>query len=254
MQSAATLWHGGPVPAYERFARFYDAAMDDPAPRAARVLDFIDRHLPQATTLLELGCGTGSILAHLTTIRSLTGLDRSPEMLALARRKVPRARLIEGDMSSFSLGQRFDVVICVFDSLNHLVTFDAWESTFAAVYDHLNEEGLFILDVNTVGELRRLGEEPPWVYEFDDNVLIMDVSLAEEGLSLWDIRIFEHVGESQYLLHHEEIGELGVGLSRLRASLATRFTLLEEVSDVGGRPTDDSVKAHFALRRLPSSR
>ena len=253
MQSGATLWHGGPVPAYEQFARFYDAAMDDPAPRAARVLDFIDRYRPGATTLLELGCGTGSILAHLTTIGSLTGLDQSPEMLALARRKVPRARLIEGDMSSFSLGTRFDVIICVFDSLNHLMTFEAWESLFAAVYDHLDEEGLFILDVNTVGELRRLGEEPPWVYEFDDNVFIMDVSLAEEGLSRWDIRIFEHVGESQYLLHHEEIGELGVGLSRLRASLAARFELLEEVDEVGGPPTDDSVKAHFALRRLPTT-
>ena len=162
-------------------------------------------------------------------------------MLALAGHKVPRARLIQGDMSSFSLGERFDVIICVFDSLNHLLTFAAWESTFAAVYDHLNEGGLFILDVNTVGELRRLGEEPPWVYEFDDNILIMDVSMAEDGLSLWDIRIFEHVGESQYLLHHEEIGELGIGLSRLRASLATRFDLLEEVSDrVDGRPTTRS--------------
>jgi SAM-dependent methyltransferase len=240
------------MPGYERFARFYDAAMDDPGPRAARVLDFIDRHRPGALTLLELGCGTGSILSRLTPIPSLTGLDQSPEMLALAGGKVPRARLIEGDMSSFSLGERFDVIICVFDSLNHLLTFAAWESMFAAVHDHLTEGGLFVLDVNTVGELRRLGDEPPWVYEFDDNVLIMDVSLAEAGLSMWDIRIFEHVGESQYLLHHEEIGELGIGLSQLRAALATRFELLEEVSEVGGRPTDDSVKAHFALRRSPS--
>jgi SAM-dependent methyltransferase len=240
------------VPGYERFARFYDAAMDDPGPRAARVLEFIDRYHPDAVTLLELGCGTGSILARLTPIGSLTGLDQSPEMLALAGRKVPRARLVQGDMSSFSLGERFDVIICVFDSLNHLLTFAAWESTFAAVYDHLEEGGLFVVDVNTVGELRRLGDEPPWVYEFDDNVLIMDVTLADGGLSLWDIRIFEYVGESQYLLHHEEIGELGVSLARLRASLATRFELLEEVSDVGGRPTDESVKAHFALRRLPS--
>jgi SAM-dependent methyltransferase len=239
------------VPAYERFARFYDAAMDDPAPRAARVLGFIDRHRPDAVSLLELGCGTGSILSRLTPIPSLTGLDQSPEMLALAEHKVPRARLVQGDMSSFSLGERFDVIVCVFDSLNHLLTFAAWESTFAAVYEHLNEGGLFILDVNTVGELRRLGEEPPWVYEFDDNILIMDVSIAGDGLSLWDIRIFEHVGESQYLLHHEEIGELAIGLARLRASLAKWFDLLEEASDSGGRPTDDSVKAHLALRRSP---
>ena len=52
---------------------------------------------------------------------------------------------------------------------------------FAAVAEHLNDGGLFIVDANTVGELRRLGEEPPWVYEFDDHVLIMDVSLADGG-------------------------------------------------------------------------
>ena len=246
------MWHRCPVPAYELFARFYDAAMDDPGTRAARVADFIDRYRPDAETLLELGCGTGSILARLTSPRALTGLDRSPEMLAVARTKVPAARLIEADMSSFALGERFDVVICVFDSLNHLLTFAAWESMFTSVFDHLNPGGLFIVDVNTVGELRRLGEEQPWVYEFDDHVLIMDVALAGDGLSLWDIRIFEHVGEAQYLLHHEEIGELGVELSRLRASLASRFVILEEVSEVGDPPTDDSVKAHFALRRAPA--
>ena len=64
-----------------------------------------------------------------------------PEMLELARGKVPRADLIQGDMASFSLGERFDVVICVFDSLNHLMTFDAWQSMFAAAHDHLVEEG-----------------------------------------------------------------------------------------------------------------
>jgi len=49
------------------FARFYDDAMDDPAPRAARVVEFIDRYLPEAETLLELGCGTGS---RRTTVRA----------------------------------------------------------------------------------------------------------------------------------------------------------------------------------------
>jgi SAM-dependent methyltransferase len=237
------------MPAYERFARFYDAAMDDPGPRAARVLEFINRHRPGAATLLELGCGTGSILARLHAVPSLTGLDQSLEMLAVARQKVPGARLLEGELSTFSLGERFDVVVCVFDTLNHLLDFGAWQATFAAVADHLEDGGLFVLDVNTVGELRRLGDEQPWVYEFDDNVLIMDVSMTGHGLSSWDIRIFENVGESQYLLHQEAIGELAVELSVLRPALEERFDILEEVDDDGLPPTDDSIKAHFALRR-----
>jgi len=243
------VWHGGTVPDYDLFARFYDAAMDDPRPRGARVLAGIDRYLPRASSILELGCGTGSILAQLTDFPALTGLDRSPEMLAVASEKVPSARLLLGDIEEFWLDERFDVVVCVFDTLNHLLTFEAWQSMFDSVYDHLVEDGLFIFDVNTVGELRRLGEEPPWVYEFGEHTLIMDVAPAEDGVSEWDIRIFEHLVDSRYELHHEQIGELGVGLRRIRSALEPRFTLLEASSDSGETPTDSSVKAYFTYRR-----
>ena len=198
---------------------------------------------------MELGCGTGSILAQLTAYPALTGLDRSPEMLAVASEKVPSARLLLGDIGDFWLGERFDVVVCVFDTLNHLLAFEAWQSMFDSVYDHLVEDGLFIFDVNTVGELRRLAEEPPWVFEFGEHTLIMDVAPAEDGRSEWDIRIFEHLGDSRYELHHEQIGELGVSLRRIARALEPRFTFLEASSDSGETPTDSSVKAYFTYRR-----
>jgi SAM-dependent methyltransferase len=242
------------VTEYERFSPFYDAVMDDPGPRADRVIEWIGRYRPQATSLLELGCGTGSILARLSSVTDLTGLDRSPGMLAQASEKVPNARLLEGDMKAFSLGERFDVVICVFDSLNHLLFFGDWESMFDAVHDHLVEGGLFIFDVNTVGELRRLGAESPWVDDFEGGVAIIDVSFAEdaesEGISVWDVRIFEEVGPSSYELHRERIGELAVRLSRIKSALHAKFALLEESSESGGEPSDESIKAHFAYRRL----
>lgn len=243
------------MPAYERFSTFYDAVMDDPAPRAERVARCIDAYMPGTSSLLELGCGTGSILAGLTSVPALTGLDRSPEMLHLARAKVPDARLVEGDMEFFALGERFDVVVCVFDSLNHLLTFDAWKSMFRAVHDHLVDGGLFIFDVNTVGELRRLGEEPPWVFDFDGGVAIMDVTFADDGasqvMSQWDVRIFENIGSSRYHLHHEQIGELGVDLADIASALEDRFTLLEQVDEHDHMPTDESMKAYFCFRRVP---
>jgi SAM-dependent methyltransferase len=242
---------------YERYSRFYDAVMDDPGPRAERVLEWIDRYVPEANSLLELGCGTGSILARLPSVGSLTGVDRSPAMLAVARGKVPGARLIEDDMQAFSFDERFDVVICVFDSLNHLLDFNEWQETFSRVRDHLVDGGLFVFDVNTIGELRRLGEEPPWVFDFPAGLAIVDVLFAEDdegnGMSNWDIRIFEQVGVDKFQLHREEIGELGVRLGRLRSALVQHFVVLDEVSESGGTPTDESVKAHFACRPLAPS-
>ncbi|HEX3840854.1 MAG TPA: class I SAM-dependent methyltransferase [Acidimicrobiales bacterium] len=238
--------------AYERFSSFYDAVMDDPGPRADQVTAWIDRHLPGASSLLELGCGTGSILARIPSVLALTGLDRSPEMLAVARDKVPGARLVEADMTDFSLEETFDVIVCVFDSLNHLLTFGDWQSMFDAVHQHLRDDGLFIFDVNTLGELRRLGEEPPWVYDFDEGVAIIDVTFAEdgmsEGLSLWDIRIFEQAGEDRYTLHQEQIGELAVPLALIKSTLEGNFVLLEEINENGETPTDNSVKGHFCYR------
>ncbi len=215
----------------------------------------MDRSLsPTGNLTARVGLRHGSILARLAAVPELTGIDRSPEMLARARAKVPRARLLEADMKSFAVGARFDVVICVFDSLNHLLSFGDWESMFAMVHDHLVDDGLFIFDVNTVGELRRLGQESPWVDDFDGGVAIIDVAFAEdgesEGISVWDIRIFEEVGPSQYNLHRERIGELAVHLSRIRTALQGKFVLLDETSESGGPPTDDSVKGHFAYRRV----
>src|ERR1700730_14298204 len=136
--------------------------MDDPLENAERILGYRERHLPQADSLLELGCGSGSILAGLRDLNSLVGLDRSPQMLAVARRKVPEARFILADMTEFELGERFDIVICVFDTLNHLLRFDAWCRLFERARAHLRDGGLFVFDVNTVGQLHRLRPRPPW--------------------------------------------------------------------------------------------
>jgi SAM-dependent methyltransferase len=237
------------MPSYDRMARFYDAIMDDPSPRADQVTDMIERYRPAPRSLLELACGTGAILERLYWVPERTGLDASPAMLAEARAKLPDVELVESSMACFDLGRRFDVVICVFDSLNHLLDFGDWESTFATAHDHLTDGGLFVFDVNTVGQLHHIAEEQPWVFDFDGNVLIMDVLFGAEGRVSWDLRVFERTGPSTFELHHEAIGELGVELVSIIGALENHFEILE-VSDPQGRPaTDDSARAHFACRR-----
>ena len=240
----------GVVADYDVFARFYDAVMGDRATQAHQLAKWIDEYCEKpVTSLLELGCGTGSVLAGLSHIPSRAGLDRSDRMLAVARQKLSGVRLVGGDMETFELGARFDVVVCVFDTINHLLDFAEWERLFDRVHRHLADSGLFIFDVNTVGQLRGLGGSPPWVLDFGGNVLIMNVEFDGHQMSTWDIRVFEPNGASRYTLHREVVRELGVPLVDIRSALtSSRFRILGEIDPGGGVATDESRRVHFLCR------
>jgi SAM-dependent methyltransferase len=234
---------------YTGFAAFYDRIMGDRSEEVARVQAYISKHLPLARSLLELGCGTGALLAGLTPGLAVTGIDRSPQMLARAAESAPAATLVQADMTDFRLAARFDVVICLFDTLNHVPSFDGWLSLFSHVHEHLADGGLFIFDVNTAGRLHRLDGASAYVDEFDGNVVVMTVRSAEGDLSLWETRIFEHAQADVYRLHHERIYELGVPLARIHAALEERFELLEQASLDGSPVSDESDRVFFAYRR-----
>lgn len=234
---------------YASFARFYDRIMGDRSEEIQRIQSYIDAFRPAAASLLELGCGTGALLTELAKSYQVTGVDRAPEMLAIAASRVPAARLIRADMTSFTLASRFDVVICMFDTLNHLPAFEHWAALFDRVHEHLVPEGLFIFDVNTSGRLRRLHGGPSFLEEFDGNVVVMTVEPAGGWLSMWQTRIFERLHDDVFRLHDERILELGVPLAHLRAALDGQFAVLREESLDGSPVSDDSDRVFFAARR-----
>jgi SAM-dependent methyltransferase len=236
--------------AYARFAGFYDQIMGDRSADINRVCGYIDRYLPSAASLLELGCGTGAVLAGLADSLQVSGVDQSPEMLAVAARAVPDATLVQADMTAFALGARFDVVICVFDTLNHLPDFASWQRMFERVHEHLTDGGIFAFDVNTTGRLRRLWRGHAFAADFGPHTVVMDVlPSATSDLSIWTVRIFEHLDGHLYRSHTETIPELGVPLDRIRAALAPGFDLLEEEALDGGPATDDADRVFCAYRR-----
>jgi SAM-dependent methyltransferase len=237
---------------YATFARFYDQIMGDRTETVERISGYLDRYRPGARSLLEIGCGTGAILAGLAGRVAVTGLDRSPEMLAVASAKLPGARLDRADMTSFRLGARFDAVICVFDTLNHLPRFEQWLALFGRVHEHLTDGGLFAFDVNTTGRFQRLHLTPRYVDDFGPNVFSMEVRPFGGDLSLWTTTILERNDAGTYRRHQERILELGVPLAQLRGALAPGFELLEEIGLDGEVPTDESERVFFAYRRRPS--
>ncbi|MBL8232303.1 MAG: class I SAM-dependent methyltransferase [Bryobacterales bacterium] len=64
----------------------------------------------EAPSLLELGCGGGSLASHFQGHFAMTLTDLSPEMLAVSKTVNPEAEHFAGDMRSLRLGRTFDRV------------------------------------------------------------------------------------------------------------------------------------------------
>jgi len=185
-------------------------------------------------------------------VGSLVGMDISPNMLDVARERLPGVQFVQGDISSFDLGRRFDVIVCTYDVLNHLVEFNHWLSCFACTCKHLTEDGLFIFDINTVGHLDRVAREQPQVSEFDGNTVLINVSAEEPPVYEWDIRIFEHAVDNQYRLYHSRVRELAVEIRQILEAMSSDFELLDLADPAGGAPDDESERAFFVYRKQRS--
>jgi SAM-dependent methyltransferase len=235
---------------YDVFARFYDEVQGDRAFHAEYLCGLIEQHHKNAKTVLELACGTGSVLKQLEPDYEVTGLDLSETMLAVAARKVPGAQLVRQDMTQLDLGRTFDVVLCVFDSINHLLTFEEWEAVFRRAHEHLNDRGIFVFDINTEGQLAAFIAQQPWTHWFGDgNLVVMDVTDAGDGIALWTIRVFERVGDSAYRLHTEDVPETSFPADRVKATLLEHFRRVS-VYDAGrSRPSARSGRLHFVCRK-----
>jgi SAM-dependent methyltransferase len=233
------------MPAYEIFGKFYDAVMGDRSRPAEHLERVIRAANPNASNVLELGCGTGSMLKHLQHNYEVYGLDTSSRMLSIARHKVPHAKFFRQDMVDFKIDDRFDVICCVFDSMNHLRRFSDWRKVFARVRRHLSPGGCFIFDINTQRKLERHIAEPPWVHRFGKNLLILNVTALPARASNWNIKVFEHSNANRYLLHEEDIVEVSFPSRKILTALHTHFEKVRVIDPDGNRPTAKSERLFF---------
>ena len=236
--------------AYAKLDRFYDAAMGDRTEMASYIRRLIRRHKPKARTLLELACGTGAILKILAKSYDVAGLDLSPQMLSLARKKLPHVRFYRKDMVSFDLGKKFDVIICVFDSINHVLKFADWKKIFRNAARHLEEDGLFLFDINTEAKLDRLISAPTWVHKFGRNLEFINVTDGRKRIANWNIRVFEHHRGNKYGLFEEDIKEISFAVNKIKAALRKQFTNVKVIDPPDRRPSTKSDRLYFVCKRL----
>lgn len=102
-------------------------------------------------TLLELGCGGGSLASHLAPHFRLTLTDRSESMLAVSRATNPECEHARGDMRTLDLGRQFDLVL-IHDAIMYLTDAEAVQATLATAHRHCRPGGATVVLPDCVRE------------------------------------------------------------------------------------------------------
>jgi ubiquinone/menaquinone biosynthesis C-methylase UbiE len=159
---------------YDAWADVYDSVY-------SYVRDDIPFYVAEALAaggpVLELGCGTGRVTIPIAAAGvDITGVDSSPAMLAVARRKVPASpqgampQFVEGDMRALNLdGQQFRLVIIPFRGFLALMTVEDQVSTLSGISSLLAPGGRLVFDV-FVPDLDMLVQEGDTPYHLRDVV------------------------------------------------------------------------------------
>ncbi|MET9297617.1 class I SAM-dependent methyltransferase [Streptomyces sp. NPDC003077] len=126
---------------------FYLGRGKDYAAEAADTADLIRARRPNAASLLDVACGTGTHLEHFAKEFTRTeGLELSADMLEHARARIPGTPLHQGDMRDFDLGRRFDAVVSMFSSVGYLRTTDELDAALASFARHLEPGGVTVIE------------------------------------------------------------------------------------------------------------
>lgn len=139
------------------YSRYYDLLYRDKDYDAETrwVAALLDRHVPDARSILEIGSGTGLHASKLAALGyEVTGVDRSEGMLEAAESRkrelepdvASRLSFARGDAQSFRLGRTFDAVISLFHVMSYQTTNEELAAAFATARAHLAPGGVFVFD------------------------------------------------------------------------------------------------------------
>ena len=160
--------------------------------------------------VLDVGCGTGSSFLPLARKGyDVVGCDISARMLERAAVRAPHVRLELADMRRLAILGRFDLVLCLDDTLNYVLELDELTATFAGIARNLAPSGVCVWDLNTSAMYRTAFAESRLVSTLDPFILwegrtdrsftsggIAELSLhafASDGRGAWRRTVSHHV-------------------------------------------------------------
>lgn len=175
--------------------------------------------------ILELGCGTGRVLAALAGRgHHVVGVDRSEAMLAAARDRLARegllsrVRLVSADMRHLALRDRFAWAFCAMNSLMHLTSLEDQQAALEAARRHLRPGGHLVLDLTN--------PDPAWMLEPAEKIVRVGVLEDPQTGTLVVRQVLQRADPLRQVLHlvyiYDEVGPEGA-VRRILLPLCLRY-------------------------------
>jgi SAM-dependent methyltransferase len=245
---------------YTQIAGFYDRLMDhvNYAGWAELLEKLCYRWAPRPPmSHFDAACGTGRLLAEVDGVGMdyLGGMDRSSQMLEKARQRLhnhrPAIDLFTGDLVSHGPSRPVDLLSCLYDSINYLLTPRQLVAALANLGSRLDNGGLLVFDICTrANSVRHFDErveegragEYTWTREteFDRTTAIhtnrFTIRHASRGAPVEEV-------------HHQRI----YSIAEIRECCAMAgLELLGCHGEFSLEPgTEDHDRVHFVTRRQP---
>ena len=196
---------------YGTASKYYDKLYSNKDYRAEvrRLVEIVRKRNPSAKSLLDVACGTAAHLEHLQGDFKVAGLDLSEDLLGAAQARLPTVRFYLADMTDFRLGEKFDVVTCLFSSIGYAKTLERLNATLKCMALHLEKGGVLI--VEPWFSEKTWNPKPVYATFVDEpTVKIARISTNRTVDRVSVIQMEYLIGTEEGIEHFKEIHEMGL--------------------------------------------
>jgi ubiquinone/menaquinone biosynthesis C-methylase UbiE len=226
---------------FSKSAQYYDeiyASIDkDYAAEVRKAHQLIQKYKKtKGKNLLDVACGTGLHASLLSKYYQVEGLDLDAKMLVVAKKKHPKIRFHQGDMTDFDLGRQFDMIVCLFSSIGYVRTKSRLQKAIKTMSGHLLRGGVLLIEPWFTPEQWHPGRAfMAQVNKPDLKIVRMSYSGQRGKISTLEFQYL--IGTSKGIEHSLEIHELGLFTHQeyMDAFKATGLIITHDAEGLDGR-------------------
>jgi ubiquinone/menaquinone biosynthesis C-methylase UbiE len=209
---------------YDIFADFYDQLLDEYIQDTPLWIEYAQKC---KSPVLELACGTGRALIPIAREGfEITGLDSNVSMLKKAKEKIKkepqevqnRIELIKSDMTDFQIKKKFNLILIVFNSFQHLMTIQDQDNCLKSIHRHLTDKGRLIITV-FYPDLTR----PEGVIRKEDYKIVPDYPEKGDKTELLYYQYFNHKKQETNVSYLVDTQKPNGQLQRKRMSFTIHY-------------------------------